>query len=90
LLLTGQRREKVVTMKWDDIVGGVWHIPSEAREKTSAGTLRLPAAVLDIVAAQLRIAGTLTSLRPVAAVRSTHSASARKSSTRNCHACPRG
>jgi integrase len=57
LLLTGQRREKVVTMKWDDIVGGVWHIPSEAREKTSAGTLRLPAAVLDIVAAQLRIAG---------------------------------
>jgi integrase len=57
LLLTGQRREKVVTMRWDDIVDDVWNIPSEVREKTSAGTLRLPAAVLDIVDAQPRVAG---------------------------------
>jgi integrase len=55
LLLTGQRRDKVATMKWDDVFNGVWHIASEVREKTNAGTLKLPKAVLDIIEAQPHI-----------------------------------
>lgn len=49
-LLTGQRRAKVATMRWDDVRDGVWHIPVEDREKVNAGELKLPAlakAVLD-------------------------------------------
>ena len=56
-LLTAQRREKVVTMKWDDVVDGVWTIPSEEREKSNAGSLQLPKAVIDIIEAQPRLAG---------------------------------
>jgi integrase len=57
LLLTGQRREKAVTMKWADVVDGEWRIPKEDREKSNVGRLRLPQAVLDILAAQPRIHG---------------------------------
>jgi integrase len=49
LLLTGQRREKVVTMQWDDIGDDVWKIPSESREKANAGVLRLPDMALAII-----------------------------------------
>ena len=56
LLLTAQRREKVVSMKWDDVVDGVWTIPIEDREKSNAGTLKLPEAVLAIIEAQPVIA----------------------------------
>jgi integrase len=57
LLLTGQRRNKVATMQWEDLNdAGVWTIPKEDREKTNAETLRLPQAVLDIINAQPRIA----------------------------------
>ena len=52
LLLTAQRREKVVSMKWEDVVDGVWSIPSERREKGNAGTLKLPESVLAIIEAQ--------------------------------------
>ena len=52
LLLTAQRREKVISMKWDDVVDGVWTIPIESREKSNAGTLKLPEAVLAIIDAQ--------------------------------------
>lgn len=56
-LLTAQRREKVTTMKWTDLVDGEWRIPSEDnREKSHAGTLRLPPMVLDIITAQPRLA----------------------------------
>jgi len=55
LLLTGQRRDKVGTMKWDDLKDGKWIIPSEDREKGNAGTLPLPQQVLDIIKAQPRI-----------------------------------
>jgi integrase len=55
LLLSGQRRDKVATMKWTDIVDGVWTIPSEAREKINAGKLRLPKLALDVINAQPRI-----------------------------------
>jgi integrase len=57
LLLTGQREAKVATMKWDDLIDGEWRIASEAREKSNAGTLKLPQVVLDIIAAQPRVAG---------------------------------
>lgn len=42
-----QRREKVATMRWDDLVDGEWRIPIEQREKSNAGALRLPPLVLD-------------------------------------------
>jgi integrase len=55
LLLTAQRREKVLTMKWADVgEGGVWTIPAEAREKQNAGLLVLPETARAIIAAQPR------------------------------------
>jgi integrase len=43
LLLTAQRREKVVAMRWQDIdADGVWSIPREAREKGAPAELVLP------------------------------------------------
>jgi integrase len=57
LLLTAQRKGKVAAMKWDDLVDGEWRIPAEPREKTSAGSLRLPPKLLAIIQAQPRIAG---------------------------------
>jgi len=56
-LLTAQRREKVATMKWDDIRDGVWTIASEQLEKGTAGKIKLPPLALDIIEAQPRIAG---------------------------------
>jgi integrase len=52
LLLTAQRKQKVVTMKGGDIRDGRWIIATEAREKGNAGTLVLPRVALDIIAAQ--------------------------------------
>ena len=51
-LLTGQRKEKVASMKWDDVVNGVWTIQSAEREKGNAGRVMLPQAALDIINAQ--------------------------------------
>jgi integrase len=52
-LLTGQRREKIVTMRWADIAAdGVWTIPQARREKGNGGALALPALALDIVRSQ--------------------------------------
>jgi integrase len=42
LLLTAQRREKVASMRWDDLDGNVWTIKTEKREKGNAGVLVLP------------------------------------------------
>ena len=55
LLLTGQRREKVATMKWADVVDGVWTIATVEREKGNAGSLALPALALAIIEAQPRL-----------------------------------
>jgi integrase len=57
LLLTGQRLDKVVTMRWTDISPMTWPanepptwvIPWEPREKENAGALQLPAAALAIL-----------------------------------------
>jgi integrase len=57
LLLTAQRREKVATMKWSDLDGDVWTIPTAAREKGTPGSLRLPSAAMAIINAQPRMAG---------------------------------
>jgi integrase len=57
LLLTAQRREKVLTMRWSDITDGTWRIATEEREKGNAGALQLPKAALDIIAAQPRLVG---------------------------------
>lgn len=56
LLLTGQRREKVSTMRWQDVsVDGVWTIPAEAREKSNARELTLPEAALQVIRSQPRL-----------------------------------
>jgi integrase len=51
LLLTAQRREKVATMKFDDISpDGIWTIRTEsAREKGHAGVLKLPPLAVKII-----------------------------------------
>jgi integrase len=55
LLLTGQRREKVATMRWQDIsLDGAWSIPAEDREKGNAGELILPEIALEIIRVQPR------------------------------------
>jgi integrase len=56
LLLTTQRRDKVVTMKWSDLDGDVWTIPTAAREKGNPGVLRLPPAAMKVLKAQPRLA----------------------------------
>ena len=56
-LLCGQRREKVATMKWDDLVGDVWTVPSGAREKGVPGALQLPPLAMEIIRAQPRFDG---------------------------------
>jgi integrase len=54
-LLTGQRREKLAEMKWEDVsVDGEWKIPAEDREKSTAGSLVLPEVALQIIKAQPR------------------------------------
>jgi integrase len=56
LLLTAQRRDKVVSMNWDDVsIDGTWTIPAAAREKGTAGELVLPPDALDIVRSQLHL-----------------------------------
>jgi integrase len=56
-LLTGQRKAKLATMRWQDIDGsGNWTIPTEAREKNNPGMLQLPAQVRAIIGAQPEVA----------------------------------
>jgi integrase len=56
LLLTGQRRAKVASMRRQDIsIDGIWTIPAAAREKGTGGELKLPPVALDIIRAQPRL-----------------------------------
>lgn len=57
LLLTAQRCKKVSTMKWGDMVDGVWTIPTDTREKGNAGKIKLPQIALNLIGGQARIAG---------------------------------
>jgi integrase len=54
-LLTAQRRDKVVTMRWSDIEGDIWVIATQEREKGNATALPLPQAALDVIHAQPRL-----------------------------------
>lgn len=55
LLLTAQRRDKVVTMKWSDLSqDGVWTIATERGEKGNPGSLTPPKMALEIIAKQPR------------------------------------
>jgi integrase len=50
LLLTAQRRDKVATMKWDDVVDGTWSVKNGVkREKGTGGDLVLPPMALNII-----------------------------------------
>jgi integrase len=56
-LLVAQRREKIRSMKFDDIsADGEWTIPKAPREKDSIGSVVLPKAALAIINAQPRLA----------------------------------
>jgi integrase len=58
LLLTGQRRAKVLRMKWSDVsADGVWTIATEKREKPNAVKLRLPEAALTVLRGLPRFTG---------------------------------
>ena len=57
LLLTAQRKDKVTTMRWDDLSGDEWTIRTEEREKGTAGKLKLPQMVLDVIAGQPQFSG---------------------------------
>jgi len=54
-LLTGQRRDKLISMRWDDLHGDTWHVPHEGREKPNGGSLVLPKLALEIIEAQGRL-----------------------------------
>lgn len=55
-LLTGQRKSKIASIKWDDVgADGVWTIPHEEREKGVGGALQLPEAARKIIAEQKRL-----------------------------------
>ena len=55
-LLTAQRRQKIASMRWEDVsVDGVWNIPTEDREKGNGGALALPEVAVDIIRSQKRI-----------------------------------
>jgi integrase len=54
LLLTAQRKDKIATMKWDDLSGDTWTIATSPREKGNPGVLRLPPMVMEIIERQPR------------------------------------
>jgi integrase len=55
---TGQRRDKLHTLRWDDLdANGVWTIATAPREKGNPGKLKLPKVALDIIQAQPRFVG---------------------------------
>jgi integrase len=58
LLLTAQRREKLLTLRWEDVdANGVWTIRTEEREKGNPGSLQLPKIAQELIQAQPRFAG---------------------------------
>jgi len=53
-LLTAQRKDKLRTLRWDDIQDSTWTITTQLREKGNPGALRLPEVALDIIKVQPR------------------------------------
>ena len=56
-LLTAQRREKLHKLRWGDIHGDTWVIPTEPREKGNPGQIKLPRLALDIIKSRPRFVG---------------------------------
>lgn len=56
-LLSAARREKISTMRWDEIKDGVWTLAVVPREKPHAGVLKLPRLALDVIEAQPKVVG---------------------------------
>jgi integrase len=57
-LLTAQRREKIAGMRWADLtMDGVWHVPTEHRQKGVGGALPLPPMALEIIKSRPIVAG---------------------------------
>jgi integrase len=56
-LLTGQRRDKLHSLRWDDIHGSIWVIRTEPREKGNPGQLPLPKIAMDIINSRPRFVG---------------------------------
>jgi integrase len=54
-LLTGQRKDKLLTMRFDDVRNGVWNIPIEVREKGNGEQLRLPTMALEVIREQRKL-----------------------------------
>ena len=57
LLLTVQRRETLLQMRWSDLDGDLWRIPIAERAKGTGGDLRLPKQAQVIIAALPHFAG---------------------------------
>ena len=57
LLVTAQRREKVMTMHWSAIADGVWTVPHEDGQKGVGGRLELPSLALTELDRRPRLAG---------------------------------
>jgi integrase len=55
-VLTAQRRDKLATMRWDDLDGDTWTIRTDARERGNAGVLKLPPLAMAIINNQKRLA----------------------------------
>jgi integrase len=55
-LLTAQRKSKIQRMRWSEIDGNEWTIPTEPREKGNAGVLVLPDMAMRIIEAQPHLA----------------------------------
>lgn len=55
-LSTAQRREKVMSIRWEDVsVDGVWNVPSDDRQKGTGGDLKLPPLALDVIRSRSRV-----------------------------------
>lgn len=58
LLLTGQRRRKVVTMKWTELENGAWNVAEESkRDKGTPRTVPLPWLVREVIDGRPEVAG---------------------------------
>jgi integrase len=57
LLLTGARRSEVCGMRWSEIEGGIWRLPSERTKNKRPHTLPLTPMALEIVTSVPRMVG---------------------------------
>lgn len=57
LLLTGQRENKIASMRWDDIDANEWRVPHDEGGKGTAGWLTLPPLAMSIIDARPRVSG---------------------------------